>query len=369
LLEKIFRYKRIWLLLLAPLGFLLTLMAKVDASWVNGFYARYLYPVFANALGWLFSLAPFSVLEILMVLAGAGLLFYLGWSIFKMVKNRAAWKDRLWRLLLNLMGGASVIYFGFVLFMGLNYYRTPIAEQMDLSLRNSSKQELYSLCELLVYDCNFYSKQLARDASGVMVSEGDFSSAAAEAQRAYAALEKEVPSLALADIRNKPLLSSKLFSRVLTTGIYLPFESGINTDAPQVSLPATMCHELSHYRGVMRENEANFLGYLACRKADSAEFRYSGSLMAFEYAFAALYAEDRELAQDIAALCSKEMLADIAAEDAYWNQFRGTAVGNASQEVYEDYLQANGQQSGLKSYGEMVDLLLAYYRDELTNLR
>ena len=29
------------------------------------------------------------------------------------------------------------------------------------------------------------------------------------------------------------------------------------------------------------------------------------------------------------------------------------------------YLKANGQKNGLRSYGRMVDLLLAYYRDEL----
>ena len=28
------------------------------------------------------------------------------------------------------------------------------------------------------------------------------------------------------------------------------------------------------------------------------------------------------------------------------------------------YLKANGQENGLRSYGRMVDLLLAYYRDK-----
>lgn len=364
MLQKIFRYKRIWLLLLAPLGLLLTLMARVDSSWVDSVHAKYVYPLFANSLGWALSLAPFSVLEILILLAGAGLLFYLGWSVYKMVRHRTQWKGRLLRLLLNLFGGASVLYFGFVLFMGLNYYRTPITDHLDLQVQKSSKEELYDLCELLVYDCNFYREKLQENAQGVaLLQDENFYQTAAAARDAYQTLEEQIPALQAADIRNKPLITSKLFSMVLTSGIYVPFESGINVDAPAHSVPATMCHELTHFRGFMREEEANFLGYLACKDADRADFRYSGSLMAFEYAFSALYGEDTALAQKIAKLCGEGMLRDLQAQDAYWAQYRHTVVGDSSQQIYDQYLQANGQESGIKSYGEMVDLLLAYYRN------
>ena len=122
-------------------------------------------------------------------------------------------------------------------------------------------------------------------------------------------------------------------------------------------------HELTHFRGFMREDEANFLSYLACMGSERADFRYSGSLMAFEYAFDALYDEDRELAAEIAQQCGSGMIRDIRAEDDYWRPYRNTAVSEMSGEIYEGYLQSNNQQSGLKSYGEMIDLLLAYYRE------
>ncbi len=364
MLKRIFRYKRIWLLLLAPLGLLLTLMAKVDNGWVEGFYTKYIYLPVANAVGWLLSLVPFSVLEILVLTGLAALLFYLVWSVVQICKNRAAWKNRLYRLGLNLLGGASVLYLGFVLFMGLNYYRDSITVHMDLSVQKSSKEELYDLCELLVADCNFFRAQLKEDERGIVqLQDQDFYAVAKGAKEAYSALEQEVSVLKMAQVRNKPLLTSKLFSMVLTTGIYIPFESGINVDAPANSLPSTMCHELTHFRGFMKEDEANFLSYLACKKSARADFRYSGSLMAFQYAFNALYEEDLELARKIAKLCDESVLRDIQAEDDYWNQYRNTVISNASNEIYEGYLQSNDQQSGLKSYGEMIDLLLAYYRD------
>ncbi len=364
MLKCIFQYKRIWLLLAAPLGLILTLAARVDAGWVEKVHARYVYPLFANSLGWLISLVPFSVLEILILLLGAGAVFYLVWAIIGICRHRAVWKNRLYRLGLNILAAASVVYLGFVLFMGLNYYRASITQYLDLNVQKSTKEELYSLCELLVYDCNFYRGQLQEDEKGiVLLSDGGFYETADSARDAYSKLEKEIPVLEAADVRNKPLLTSKLFSMTLTTGIYIPFESGINVDVPAYTVPATMCHELSHFRGFMRENEANFLAYLACMESSRADFRYSGSLLAFEYAFNALYDEDVELARKIAALCAPGLIRDIQAEDDYWEQYRHTVVSEISGEIYEEYLQSNNQESGLKSYGEMIDLLLAYYRD------
>ncbi len=363
MLHRLFRYKRIWLLLLAPLGLLLLLAARINPALAEGYAAR-IYPLFADFFGRIFSVVPFSLLEILILLAGGGALFYLAWAVVAVFRHRAEWKGRLYRLLLNILCTASVIYLGFVLFMGINYYRASITDYLELEVRESSKEELYELCTLLVHECNFYREQLPEDGQGVArLQDNGFYETADAARAAYAALEKEIPILEAADVRNKPLLTSKLFSMVLTTGIYLPFESGINVDVAPHTVPATMCHELTHFRGFMREDEANFIGYLACLQSERADFRYSGSLMAFEYAFNALYREDQQLAQKIARLCGEGMLRDIAADDAYWAQYRNTVVSDASGAIYEGYLQSNNQPAGLKSYGEMIDLLLAYYRD------
>lgn len=363
MLNRLFRYKRIWLLLLAPLGLLLTLAAKVSGGWVETVHARYVYPLFANSLGWLLSLFPFSVLEILILLLGAALLFYIVRAIVLAVRKKEERRGRVYRLVLNLLCGASILYFGFVLFMGLNYYRVSITQYLDLTVQKSSEEELYDLCELLVYDCNFYRKQLREEEGIAQLESASFYDTANSARKAYAALEEEIPVLQAANVRNKPLLTSKLFSMVLTSGIYIPFESGINQDAPAHTIPATMCHELTHFRGFMREDEANFIGYLACMRSEQADFRYSGSLLAFGYAFNALYDEDVELARKIAEQCDEGMLRDLQWESDYWDQYRHTVISDTSSEIYDQYLQSNNQPSGLKSYGEMVDLLLAYYRN------
>jgi hypothetical protein len=50
---------------------------------------------------------------------------------------------------------------------------------------------------------------------------------------------------------------------------------------------------------------------------------------------------------------------DFTAYNAYWNAFSGE-VRQSADRRNDAYLKHNSQQSGIKSYGEAVDLLLAY---------
>ena len=139
------------------------------------------------------------------------------------------------------------------------------------------------------------------------------------------------------------------------------FEANINNDAPDYSIPATMCHELAHTRGFMREDEANFIGYLACINSDSIEFQYSGVMLALIHASNRLYETDQALYRDVASTFSDGVRRDFADNNAYWAQFEGP-VAEVSDAVNNAYLVMNHQSDGVKSYGRMVDLLLADYR-------
>ena len=96
----------------------------------------------------------------------------------------------------------------------------------------------------------------------------------------------------------KPVLFSELMSYADIAGMYFPFtvESNINVDGPFFTIPATMGHELAHQCGFMREDEANFIGYLSCKQSDDPLTRYSGYTLAYDYALSALIRADREAA-------------------------------------------------------------------------
>ena len=165
----------------------------------------------------------------------------------------------------------------------------------------------------------------------------------------------------------KPVLFSRALSHCNITGIFFPFtlEANVNTDIPDYSLPSTMCHELAHLSGFMREDEANFIAYLACERSERIEFQYSGKMLAYIYTSNALYAENPQAAQKISASLGEGVALDLSANTAYWDQFE-TPMAEVAQQVNNAYLKANRQYDGVKSYGRVVDLLLAEWREEQT---
>ena len=61
-----------------------------------------------------------------------------------------------------------------------------------------------------------------------------------------------------------------------------------------------------------------------------------------------------------AGLYSEGMLRDLRDYNAYWDSFEGP-IEEAVDNMNDNYLKFNKQENGVKSYGMMVDLLLAYY--------
>ena len=122
-----------------------------------------------------------------------------------------------------------------------------------------------------------------------------------------------------------------------------------------------MAHELAHQCGFMREDEANFIAYLACRQSDDALMRYSGYVLAYDNAISALRRVDPEAASAISLGLSAAVQRDLAGRAQHWAKYEGP-VQNVSNAANDTYLKANDQADGMQSYGRMVDLLLAEQR-------
>lgn len=155
---------------------------------------------------------------------------------------------------------------------------------------------------------------------------------------------------------------SRALSALRFTGFYFPFtgEPNVNMDSPAAFLPATVCHELAHQRGITAEEACNFIGILAAVRSEDAGYRYSGWLTGFGYLSNALYSADREAWQTIRDALPDTVVADLRADNAYWAQFRGV-VSKVSDTVYDGFLKSNGDTDGSKSYGVVTDLLVAYF--------
>lgn len=362
---RLLKYKRIYAVLLVPLALRLALLAQKYPGFTERYYAQGLYPLLRSAVGWVTGLIPTSLMEIAGVLLVIGLGTYIAILSHEVIVAKGRRADRILALLSTLACIASLLYASFMLFCGLNYYRESFSSLSGLPVRDSSQKELEDLCRYLVEEANELRLQVAEDENGVMrLSFGSDYEAAAYAPVAYTYLEEDYPVLSGYTPRAKPMLLSRGMSHLELEGIYSPFtfEANVNTEQPDFSIPGAMLHELAHYKGLMREDEANFAAYLAGRSSGSADFAYSGVMLALGYASNTLYNLDSDAYTEIvASSLGPGVMRDWLAYREYWSQFEGPAAG-VSARVNDVYLRSNRQSEGVRSYGRMVDLLLAERR-------
>ncbi len=356
------KWKRLWLLLLVPAAWILTSAASAHPDFAE-WYARTVYSRLSHTGNAVTSLAPFSVGELLVCILAVLLLFFLIRFCIRMVRRKGRRGETAAKFVINLVCFFGIVYFLFAVNCGINYHRLTFAQTCGLTVRPSSKVELIRLCDSLAKDADTYRTLVQTDSHSVAKLSGNYHETAEEAKKSFDCLHTEYPLLSAGYGAPKPVFFSRLMSRCNITGMFFPFtfEANVNTDVPEYTIPATMCHELTHLRGYMREEEANFIGYLACEKSSRADFRYSGTMLAFTYSYNALCGIDGSAAGNVYTKLSAGVRRDLAYNSAYWKQFEGP-VANVSEKVNNSYLKANSQKNGVQSYGQMVDLLLALQR-------
>ena len=69
--------------------------------------------------------------------------------------------------------------------------------------------------------------------------------------------------------------------------------------------------------------------------------------------------EDQQVVQTLH-LCG-ELRADCAAANSHYKKVEDQKVSQVTDKIYNSYLQTVGVESGRQSYGEVVDLLTAWY--------
>lgn len=351
--------------LLLALAFLGMAAARGD----NGFadwYGTRVYPLIVGTLGRVLGIFPFSVVEFGLY----GLVILLIWHGISHLRQ-------IWKTAALTVWCVSALLFSYVFCCGINYSRTPFSQTAGLEVRESSREELYRLCAYLTERVIQASEELqAAEAAkgGEKIRVGDtealsYLEAWNLGREGVAAMEKlgrQYPALAGSYPNPKPVAVSWILSVQQLSGIYAPFtvEANYNRKMTPYNIPHTVCHELSHLKGFMREDEANFIGYLACVGADSAEYRYSGYLLGWIYATNALYPEDPKGYGALSRRLPERVLRDFSANNEFWDRYEGK-IAEAATQVNDAYLKIHEQEDGVKSYGRVVDLMLAYYREEL----
>lgn len=307
-------------------------------------------------------LFPFSVAELMIALLVIGLLVFIPLSILRIVKGENRLKQ-LYKFIISLVTLALAVYAGFCTLWGSYFYGDDFTESSGLEAEAISTQELAVVTEYFAALSNQYASQVPRDENGVCAT--DRQQVLDKSGEVFTAAQELFPCLQGPDVPVKGIVASPILSYLDFTGFFFPFtgEANVNMDFPPSLFASTVAHELSHQRGVAKEQEANFVAVMACLSYGDVDYCYSASLLAYIHLGNALYSADNQAWQRIYASLSPQVLADFSANNQYWAKFE-TAVQTVSNTVYENFLYSFDQELGLKSYGACVDLLVNYYYED-----
>lgn len=336
-----------------------------------------------STIGYVISLIPFSLTEILILLAFVSVIFIVVSLIVsgiltlirkiqkkpKKDSGKSAEEEKAEELaMLRICGWVicSCFLFYAVCYGGSNY-RYSAADLCGIETKEYSAKQLYTLCCDLADRAAVIREDLEEDENGCMKQTESLYSTLGHAGDGYKVLEEEYPFLASPVVRAKSVMCSHYWSYTGIEGVYFPLfmESNANTDIPDYAMLSSAAHELSHLRGFAKEDESNFFGCLSCFHHPSKEYQYSGLMSAYVYCSNQLYDEDINLWKKAEKHVSKKMLKDFESYNTYWSQFNG-AIQDVSLSFNDAMIKVRGVKEGSESYNLVVDLLVnAYLQDKL----
>lgn len=342
---------------MVPLLIIINLLSKKFPNFIEGNYSKGINKPVRQLLSFISGIFPFSVAEFLLPILVIILIFLIVRLLISIKKGGFLAR------LLNLGLYLSSLYILFMFLWGFNYNRLSFEKISGLEVQNSSQEELYKLCENLIQRASLLREDVKEDSNGVMTIEGGHKEVFSKASQGFLNLSDQYPELAGKYGKPKGILISKPMSYTGITGIYIPYtgEANVNVNIRDFMLPATTTHEMAHQRGFAREDEVNYIAYLACTANDDPQFKYSGVMLALINSMNALADVDYEGYKELSTKYSPGMKRDIIDNMDFWAKYEGK-VEKISNSINNTYLKSNGQNDGVQSYGRMVDLLLAEYR-------
>ena len=346
-----------WILLI-----LLTILIKWASwypDWVEKNYTYGAYPLISKVQRALFGWIPISIGDLFYVFLILVLIYRTVLFVRLLIKRKLV-RRHLTAGLQQIIFFFLFIYVTFNLLWGLNYNRKGISYQLGIEVRPYSVSELDTLTSALQVQLNSYAAQVnpaqrdSFDRKKTLFNEA--TDAFKQAAGAHSFLAYNTRSV-------KPSLFSYLGNYLGFQGYYNPFsgEAQVNTTIPRFLEPFVTAHEIAHQLGYGKENEANFVAFLACRHYESLVFKYSMYFDMYNYSIGELYRRDTAMARKKQQQLHPQVLKDVREFRDFYQKHRNP-VETFVMWGYGHYLKANNQPGGKQTYNEVVAWLIAYYR-------
>lgn len=329
-----------------------------DKLWVERFYSTGVYIYFSKMLRMLFGWIPFSIGDILYFLAGCWMVWKLVSNFILLIKRKITWMVAFQKLL-KLLLLFAFIYIVFYLFWGINYDRKGVAYQLQISPQQYDASDLLLIQDILLKKLNYTKAVLIKNHEQYPSTDELIQ----RAKNSYDLAEKKFPFLVYKSLSVKSSFYGTLGDYLGFTGYYNPFtgEAQLNTTFPKMLQPYISTHEMAHQLGYAKENEANFVGYLAAVSSSDTLFHYSTYLDLFLYTNREVYYVDSVASHKALSELSVPVKKDLM-ELRQFDLDHQSVFEPMINWIYGKYLKLNNQPKGLHSYNEVVGMLIEYYK-------
>jgi hypothetical protein len=351
--------KKLWPYRVFVVLAVVTLLLQVLATrprLVEKNYTYGLYPLISKTVRLLFGWLPFSIGDLLYAAAILKLLIVI-WKAIKTGRqtfSKAYAGVAVYKVACALLW----VYVVFNVLWGLNYSRQGIARQIGILEQPYTPEDVVQLTQALQQRLNALAE--TTDTSGRYEMDQN-AKLFQKALLVYRDAEKSYPFLKYSYPSFKPSLYSGIGHFIGFTGYYNPFsgEAQIKTSIPIFLKPFVAVHEIAHQLGYAKENEANFVAFLASRQSGDMHFLYSTYYNLYQYAYREVAYRDSMAGKAFKEKLHPQVVRDNETLKAYFISTRNRLEPLFAR-FYNQYLKWNRQESGLESYNEVVALLIAY---------
>lgn len=363
--KGIFRYWPLWSMIFAGiglLGFAAEQIAKKSTAFsdaLNRSSGRVIRAVLATLTTWI----PFSLEETLLLFSPV-LLGFLVYVLFRLAKKGL---PSVIRFTAGLLSCVALAYGLFAFGYEGGYYGSTLDQKLGWQKEKVSAEDLYHTGLCLVREAETVLDEIDFAPDGASMMPHTYFEMNRELNKAYRTTCETYPFIQKLRSNTKPVLLSVPMTYTHLSGVYTFFvtgEANVNVNYPDYIVATSAAHEMAHQRGIAREDEANMMAFLVCMNSDDPYLRYSGCVDVLLSVCNSLASANSALYGELWARMPSAVKKEYAAYSAFFDRYRENKAAEVTENVNNSYIEHHGQAEGTKSYGLVVDLVVAYYKDK-----
>ena len=324
-------------------------------AFVEQYYSNGFYPILAEFSRKILGGIPISVGDLAYFIV---VFLLLKWFI-NLFRKKKKWKE----IALDLAKGLSVFYFLFHLLWGINYYREPLFEKMQIE-KEYSDADLLRFTKEMIAQTNAIQVLITKDPDQKVINNLSQEEIFDLSSKGYTNLANRHSFFDFKNPSNKKSLISLPLSYMGFSGYLNPFtnEAQVNDRVPMINFPFTVCHEMAHQIGYASESEANFIGFLAVTQNENLYFKFAGYSSALRYCLRNWEARNTEVGKQLLTEINPGVLENFKDSALHWQQYE-TFIEDGFKIFYDNFLKVNHQEEGMESYSKFLNLLINYSKN------